>query len=251
MAGGMEETAYILRRLAACPLFSGFSIDEVRELLPVLLPEVALHRRGDRIISCGAPARTGLVLEGMITASQEIYGETVHIVEMLEGGDLFCIDAAFSGEGTSPTDLTAECDCRVLFFDLARLFQDGDAESRERLWGNVGRLLADRCIRLLYKTEVLSAKLLRNQIMTFFHLMQRKHGTDSFKIRMSRQQLAQYLCVNRSALSRELNRMQRDGLIQLGRDRRVTIVNNRQGPADAPAQTGAKREYRTDTKTVG
>lgn len=110
-----KETAYILRKLAACPLFIGFSAEEVGSLLPLLAPEIVCHHKGSQAMNYGDPARTGLVLGGLMTVSQEIYGEAMHIVELLEGGDLFCIDVAFSGEETSYTDLIAECDCRILF----------------------------------------------------------------------------------------------------------------------------------------
>lgn len=84
-----------------------------------------------------------------------------------------------------------------------------------RLLENASQMLADKCVRLLYKADVLSKKSLRERILTYFGILTTKSQSNAFTLKMSREQLAQYLCVNRSALSRELSRMQKEGIIKM------------------------------------
>ena len=69
------------------------------------------------------------------------------------------------------------------------------------------------------KIEILVEKGLRKRIMLYFGVLSRKSGSDEFSVKMSREQLAQYLGVNRSALSSELNDMKREGIIDFEKER--------------------------------
>ena len=84
---------------------------------------------------------------------------------------------------------------------------------KEIILENIIHLLSDISIRQMYKIQVISKHGLRDRIMAHLLIMQRKRNTEVFDIRMSQEQLAQYLCVNRSALSYELNKMKKEGLI--------------------------------------
>ncbi len=98
----------------------------------------------------------------------------------------------------------------MLFVSTACFFDPQSALGIRFIY-NANRILADKCVRLLYKTDVLSRQSLRDKIMTFFSIMHKKSQSESFMLKMTREQFAQYLCVNRSALSRELSRMQNEG----------------------------------------
>ena len=87
------------------------------------------------------------------------------------------------------------------------------------------RILADDNIKKLYKIEVLSKRGLRDRAMTYLRLIHKKSGNTEFSINMDREQFAQYLCVNRSALSYELNQMKRDGIVDFKKDRFRIIEN--------------------------
>ena len=232
--------------LEECQLLQGFSAKERQALLPLLHPELHWYLKGSRVALCGASAQLGIVAEGVLFSTREAEDHPDHIIEVLEPGSMFGLEACFSRAGVYPTDLVADSDCTILFFSVGALLERAGPESRSRLLQNAGRILSDRCIRLLYKTEVLSTKLLRDQIMTFFRIQQRKQNSDTIQLKMNRQQFARYLCVNRSALSRELGRMQRDGLIRLEDDRRITIVNNNRGRIYHQTPPIKKTEYRSE-----
>jgi len=87
-------------------------------------------------------------------------------------------------------------------------------EFRNKLMYNMLTLLANENMRRMYKIELLCQKSLRERVLTYLRFVARKKGTSSsFTIPFNREQLAQYLNVNRSALSHELSLMQQEGLI--------------------------------------
>lgn len=210
-----QITKSIMFILKNSMLFMGFSEVELRTLLPVLQPVLRNYTKGSVIIDEGnSSTQIGFVVDGRIVARKLTIGGRVHILAVHEVGDSFGFDAVFSSYRTSPLTFTADTDCTILFVSTIFFFNQKD-EASVRIMFNINRILADKCVRLLYKTDVLSKQSLRQRILTYFNIMKKKNRSEAFLLKMTREQFAQYLCVNRSALSRELSRMQNEGLIEL------------------------------------
>ena len=77
---------------------------------------------------------------------------------------------------------------------------------------------ADSNIRMARKVEILAERGLRDRILVYLNILRRKSNSNTVTVRMNREQLAQFLCVNRSALSNELNKMKKEGVIDFKRD---------------------------------
>jgi CRP-like cAMP-binding protein len=116
---------------------------------------------------------------------------------------------------TSPATLTSRADSTVLFIPYAKILEsDGvRTEVKKTIMTNCGEILSNELIRLMYKIDVLSKRMLRERILTYLSLMRERTGSDTVDIGMNQEQFAQYLCVNRSVLSKELNQMRRSGLM--------------------------------------
>ena len=84
------------------------------------------------------------------------------------------------------------------------------------------RLMADKNAKLLAKLEVISKKTLRKTLLTYFSFQSEQAGSPTFTIPMTRTQLADYLCADRTAVARELSHMKADGLIEIDQQR-VTL----------------------------
>ena len=87
-------------------------------------------------------------------------------------------------------------------------------------------MLADNNIKTSNKVEILAERGLRDRVLVYLHILQGKSGTDTVTIKMSREQLAQFLCVNRSALSNELSKMKKEGIIDF-KGPRFTILKKK------------------------
>ena len=75
------------------------------------------------------------------------------------------------------------------------------------------KILSDQNIKIMYKVDVLSKRTIRERIITYLSIISEKRNSHTFDIGMTQEQFAQYLCINRSTLSKELNDMRREGLI--------------------------------------
>lgn len=170
--------------------------------------------QGDRIGSIA------LLKSGSLMGEKYHFDGTSHILKVYIPGDILCLEAAVSRFATSPVTLIALEPCSLLLIPFERITDKAlfPAQVRETMMFNLMSLLADDNIRLLYKIDVLSRRGLRERILTHLSIIQEKRNTNPFRIGMNQEQLAQYLCVDRSALSYELNQLRREGILTYRRD---------------------------------
>lgn len=165
-----------------------------------------VYLQGDQV------TRVGVVHEGIIKGEKFHEEGTSHLAHIYAGGEAFAFEGALSGKKTAPMDYISEGESTVIFFDIEAIY---NCSFERELMKGLTELLANDNIKKLYRIETLSQKGLRDRIMTYFRILADKSGTDIIHLNMSRYQLAHYLCVNRSALSHEINEMQRDGIIKM------------------------------------
>ncbi len=176
------------------------------------------------------------VLEGeqieeiMILHSGVIRGEKFHLEGTVDfmylygPGEIVGAEATVSRLKTAPLTYIANQKTTVLSTPFRKVRQSRFADE---LMLALLQILADDNIKRLNKIEVLSKRGLRDRILAYLRIVSRKAKGEWFSIHMDRAQFAQYLCVNRSALSYELNRMKRDGLIDFQKDRFRILGKNR------------------------
>lgn len=198
--------------LSRSQLFKGFSEKEIDEIYDEIMPHARTYAEDEILYFEGDEVRRFSVLFSGSVRAEKVYEEgSVHILNVFYPGETFCIEEAASLTGASPVNyVAAGGPATVVSIELRRLM---NTRFGDRFNQNLIYSLADDCIRRLYKTEMLAIRGLRERIMTYFERMYTKTGMKTFGINMDRERFAQYLCVNRSALSNELSRMKQDGLI--------------------------------------
>lgn len=174
----------------------------------------AIYLQGDKV------KRIGIVHDGLVKGEKFHEEGDSHLAHMYASGEAFAFEGAFSGRKTAPIDFISEGDTTVIFFDIEAIY--GGSFERELMKG-LAEMLANDNIKKLYRIETLSQKGLRDRIMTYLRIQSDKNGSKTVNVKMSRQQMAHYLCVNRSALSHEINEMQRDGIIKMDK-KRITLL---------------------------
>ncbi len=157
-----------------------------------------------------------IVHEGTVRGEKFHMEGNVDLMYMYKRGEIFGAEATVSRLRTSPLTYVANEDITVILIDFQNIFK---SRFSAQLTLALLRILADDNIKKLYKIETLSKRGLRQRILTYLRIMNKKAGTETFSIHMDRAQFAQYLCVNRSALSYELNEMKREGIIDFKKDR--------------------------------
>ncbi len=163
--------------------------------------------------------KIGIIAEGRVLSFKYHYDGSSQLLRAFHRNDIIGLEAVSSTFFTSPSMLTADADCAVVFFRYSLFFSSRKISSscKITLLQNMTKILSDENIKITYKVDVLSKHTIRERIMTYLSIISEKRGSRTFDIGMNQEQFAQYLCVNRSTLSKELNAMRREGLIRFSR----------------------------------
>ena len=193
--------------LTQTPLFQGVQESELKAMLPCLGARERFYQKDEIIYHAGQTASdAGMVLCG-----------SVNIAETY---------AAIS-EQPMLCDAVAAEDCEILFLNLEKLMttcRNGCA-FHNRIIKNLIRISAQNNLNLSARMMHTASKSIRERLVSYFSEQARKTRNSSFTIPFSRQQLAEYLGVDRSALSNELSKMQRDGLIRYHKNN-ISLLSN-------------------------
>lgn len=218
--------------LSETGLFRGMTEGEISALLACLSAREKRYRKGETILPEGKPARQmGLVLAGRaILSSSDIWGNNSILGSAAQGAVFAEAYACSPGEPLQIAVSAAE-DTTVLFLDLQRVLSPCETACgcHTALLRNLLAVSAQRSLQLSRRILHTRAKTIRGRLMSYFSECVRAAGGPAFEVAYSRQQLADYLGVDRSALSSELSRMQRDGLIRYQRNQFVVSRPFRDG----------------------
>ena len=204
--------------LTQTSLFSGISQADLSALLSCLAAVERRYSKGAVILAEGEPTQwMGLVLEGRaIISCADVWGKS-SILGFAEPGAVFGeAYACVPGEALLISVCAAE-ETLVLFLNVGKLLTVcGNAcPFHARLIRNLLSISAGKNLQLSRRIFHTTPKSIRGRLLSYFSECAKKSGSLTFKLPFNRQQLADYLGVDRSAMSSELSKMQRDGLIQV------------------------------------
>jgi CRP-like cAMP-binding protein len=206
--------------ISSCPLFEGIEPGELDALLNCLGAKRKNIERGEFVYRAGDAAHSvGVLLSGSVHVVQEDYWGNRSIVAHIEPGGLFA-EAFASAQVTSlPVSVLAAENCAVLLIGYSRIITScsNACGFHARLVRNMMGILARNNVRLTRKIEHVTQRSTREKVLSFLSEQAIAAGPE-FDIPFNRQELADYLAVERSALSAELSRMSKAGLIRFNRN---------------------------------
>ncbi len=200
-------------------LFNGMTGDEIRHLIHCLATPVRRYGKGSFIWHAGDKvSHAGIVLSGTVDAVQYHDDGTMHLVARQTAGGVFGDLLMASGQ-PSPVSLQATDGAEVLFLPLDGILTDcgNRCPFHIRLRQNLLQEAAEKYWQLHRRLQYLSEQSLRRRILLYLQDCRRDNSSSYFTIPYSREELAKFLGVNRSALSRELSRLQKEGIIDFHR----------------------------------
>ena len=190
--------------------------DELDLLMSCFAPRVRRYQKGELLLLAGYETReTGILLEGQILALKNTPdGASVAITQMGPGG-LFG-DVLSGSSQRSPVSIMAQTACLALYLPYDKIIQPCAQlhDSHLQLLKNLVQTISNKYFALDRRVELLICKSLRTRISLWLLEQAEQAGSDTFAVPLTRAGLAEYLNCDRSALSRELGRMQREGLIE-------------------------------------
>ena len=202
-------------------LFRGMDDAELAAALSALSAKEKTYERDETILHAGAVSeRMGLVLEGSVTIeSNDVWGNRT-ILSHVEQGGCFAETYALLEDAPMLVDVIANERSRILFLRIGSLhrLQQDVSPWRVKLIGNLLRISSQKNLHLSGRSFHTAPKSIRGRVMAYLNSVSLQKRTTAFDIPFDRQQLADYLNVERSALSRELSNMQQDGLIIVRRN---------------------------------
>lgn len=196
-------------------LFAGIDATSFDQMLSCIEGRVKSYRKNGRILLAGDPVNTvGLVITGRVQIVRENAEGKQNLMAELREGDLFGEVFACADVSHSPVTVTAAQDCQVLHLCYKKIIATCPSVCpfHTKLIENMLTLMAHKNLMLNQKIEILSKRTTRERLLLYFDI--ERQGSSRFTIPLSREELAAYLCVERSAMSAELSRMQKDGLIR-------------------------------------
>lgn len=209
----------VFEKIKTNPLFIGIGVDDFEAMLGCVEGRVQGYGKGAVIQLAGNPVNTvGLVVSGMVQVVREDGDGKQNLMAELHEGELFGEVFACAGVSHSPVTVLASENCEVLHLNYRKVITacSSACSFHQRLIENMLTLVAKKNLLLSQKIDILSKRTTQERLLLFFDY--HRQGAHKFTVPFSREEMAAYLCVERSAMSAELSKMQRDGLIRYARD---------------------------------
>lgn len=210
----MKEMLSVLRTSG---IFSGISEEETEKMLHCLEVRPETFQKDEYILRTGDRVEAfGLVITGKVLIIQEDFWGNRNILAAVGAGHCFAETFACSPGAVLNVSVMAQTNVQVLFLNVKRILTTcpSTCSHHSRMIRNLLSELAEKNLRLNEKITHLGQRSRRAKILSYLSAEAQRHGSAEFDIAFSRQQLADYLSVDRSGLSMELSRMQEEGLLE-------------------------------------
>lgn len=221
----MSDIEINIPLIGQTPLFEGFTQEEIREVISLLDGCIVQFNKGDcisNLIDRRYPHTFACILSGgaMLT-SCDAQG-TQAILDFVVPGCILGYYGVLTNANYGDIHITTTSPSLLLCLGVEPLLST-DSVSRYplliKLNKNIMRLLAEHSWRLLEKSDIIFRHSLRERVLSFLNVQRKFFRSDTFEIPLNRQQLADYLYINRSALSRELGNLRKEGFLDFHKSR--------------------------------
>jgi len=219
----MQEYYEVLK---SAPMFDNIDATDTEQILGCLGAERKFFHKDDILLLAGdKPRYIGVVIEGELYVNKEDRDGNRHIIAAVTPGQVFAEALCCADISESPVTVTSETDSLVLLLDFSRLLRTcpNSCVFHSRLIQNMLELVAKKNLLLQERMEIISLKSIRSKVMRYLEAFVPAQGYE-ITIPFNREQLADHLCVERSALSHELARMKKDGLIDYHKNKFVLLT---------------------------
>ncbi len=207
--------------LALCPLFEQMDPQGLEHMLSCLQAQRLLAPKGSSILRQGNRAdHFGVLLSGSAHIIRGDVNGAHSIIAAIGPMDLFAEAIVCAGRDTLPFHVVATSDCTVLLFEHRRVIAPcaKGCMAHSQLVTALLRAISQKTLQLNQKLEIVMQRTTREKLMAYLLAQSQRAGSPSFTIPFDRQALADYLGVERSAMSTELNRLKKEGWVDFHRN---------------------------------
>lgn len=198
------------------PLFAGISVESLRSLMGCLAARTQTYSKGAPVFIEGDPAGfIGFVLEGAVQIVRDDFYGNRSLLMVAEQGETFGESFACANVKTMPLSGLAAQDCTILWLECKRMLSvcTNACGFHNALVKNLLQEVAQKNLLLSQKVQFMSQKTTREKLMAYLQDQAKRKNTTEFTISLDRQALADYLGVERSAMSAELSKLRKAGVL--------------------------------------
>ncbi len=213
----MERLEKYYNQIKTSPVFYGMSDDELKGLLECFNARIRKYEKEEMIIRQGdIISNIYLILDGEVNIEKDSYWGRRIIISRLGQNDNLALSFVGSKNIESSIDAITVEDTLVLILSYEKCTSmcQNACTRHKILINNLFQILSKENIELIQKIENVSQKSIRDKLLTYLSNEARKKHSNSFDIQFNRQDLADYLNVDRSAMSFELSKLQKEGFIK-------------------------------------
>lgn len=214
----MKKYIEILKRTQ---LFSGVSDTEISAMLNCLQAKLLTFQKGDYVFREGERIDNITVLvKGKLLVQHDDFWGNRNIVNVIRVGEMFGEAYVAPESGSLLNDVIAEEDSAVIFFDVRRILTVCSTACRfhSMVIQNLFFAISEKNRKLVQKIGHMSRRSTRAKLLSYLSEEAKRQNSSHFTIPFTRQQLADFLCVDRSAMSNELCKMRDEGLLQFDKN---------------------------------
>lgn len=206
-------------------LFDNIDKKEIPNILNNFKSQKKLYEKGNIIIDMGDKVEAiYIILNGKIEISKEYDDTRKNIVNILESGEIFAEAMALSTNKISQITAISLSKSEILKINIKDIFDNNLEKNKNIFIENLLKIISDKNKFLSIKNDILSQKSLRSKIILYLEYMSNMQKSEKINIPYSRDKLAEFISADRSALSRELNRLAKEKMIELNGNK-INIID--------------------------
>ncbi|ABN51275.1 MAG TPA: Crp/Fnr family transcriptional regulator [Hungateiclostridium thermocellum] len=202
-------------------LFKGIDESDLLSLLACLSSKLEHYKKNEIVFMSGEAINSfGIVLSGEVQIVQEDYYGNRSILARIGVGNLFAESFACAQIEALPVSVITTTESDLLFIDCRKLAKPCATACafHSRLIQNMLHITAMKNISLTQKIEFISKRTTREKLLAYLSSEAQKAGSNRFSIPFNRQELADYLSVDRSAMSAELSKLRKEGILNYNKN---------------------------------
>jgi len=203
-------------------LFAGIAENEIESMLHCLQATLRAYKKNEYVFRQGEEiSGITILLEGRLHIRRDDYWGNRSIINVIGPGEMFGEAYAAPGSGALPNDVIATEDSVVIFFDMHRILTvcPSACKFHSATVQNLFFAISEKNRGLVQKLGHMSRRTTREKLISYLSEEAKRNGSATFAIPFNRQQLADFLSVDRSAMSSELCKMRDDGLLIFEKNR--------------------------------
>ena len=209
-----------LEILKKCPLFDGIDENDLLVMLNCLGAKIEFFDKKYTVLSEGTVAKyIGIVLSGEVQISNTDYSGNRSLRGIMSESEIFAEEFACACSQSMPVSFIAAEDSEIMLIDCSHIVHtcSNNCNFHQKLIYNLMNALAKKTIIFHHKIEITSKRTTREKLMAYLIMISQEAQMDEFEIPLDRQELADYLEVDRSGLSTEISKLKSEGIIESDR----------------------------------